>query len=69
MLLQMQIDRLSQGLQKRANPFFDPALMKMSAGFAKPTKTGSFFESLGYAGEEYANEYIRLLGFSHQRNV
>lgn len=57
MLLQMQIDRLSQGLQKRANPFFDPSLMKMAAGFAKPTKTGSFFESLGYAGEEYANEY------------
>lgn len=56
LLLQMQIDRLSQSLQKRTNPSFDPALMKMAAGFAKPTKTGSFFESLGYAGEEYANE-------------
>ena len=55
-MLQMQIDKLMQGLQKRSNPRFDPSLMRMAAGFLKPTKTGSFGESLGYAGEEYATE-------------
>jgi len=56
LLLQMQIDRLTQGLNKRSNPRFDPSLMKMASGFLKPTKTGGFGESLGYAGEEYATE-------------
>lgn len=56
LMLQMQIDKLMQGLNRRANPRFDPSLMRMAAGFLKPTKTGSFGESLGYAGEEYASE-------------
>ena len=56
LLLQMQIDKLTQGLNKRSNPRFDPSLMKMASGFLKPTKTGGFGESLGYAGEEYATE-------------
>ena len=56
LLLQMQINRLMEGLNRRANPRFDPSLMKMAAGFLKPTKTGGFGESLGYAGEEYASE-------------
>jgi hypothetical protein len=30
---------------------FDPVLMQTAAGFLKPTKTGSFGESLGYAAE------------------
>lgn len=56
LMLQLQIDKLMQGLNRRANPRFDPSLMRMAAGFLKPTKTGSFGESLGYAGEEYASE-------------
>ena len=56
LLLQMQIDKLMQGLNRRSNQRFDPSLMKMASGFLKPTKTGSFGESLGYAGEEYVSE-------------
>ena len=56
LLLQAQINRLMEGLNRRSSPRFDPSLMKMAAGFLKPTKTGSFGESLGYAGEEYVSE-------------
>lgn len=45
-LLQMR-----QSLDARKNRLFDPVLMQAAAGFLKPTKTGSFGESLGYAAE------------------
>lgn len=36
----------------QARPMFDPALLAMARGFGAPTRTGSFFESLGnVAGE------------------
>lgn len=43
--------RLREGLDNRKNRMFDPVLMQTAAGFLKPTKTGSFGESLGYAAE------------------
>jgi hypothetical protein len=55
-LLNLQIEMLKANLQSRMNPPFDPMLMRVSAGFGKPTKTGSFGESLGYASEGAADE-------------
>lgn len=43
--------RMRQGLDERKNRMFDPVMMQAAAGFLKPTKTGSFGESLGYAAE------------------
>jgi hypothetical protein len=43
--------RLREGLDARKSRLFDPVLMQTAAGFLKPTKTGSFGESLGYAAE------------------
>lgn len=43
--------RMRQSLDERKNRLFDPVLMQAAAGFLKPTKTGSFGESLGYAAE------------------
>jgi len=54
--LNSQMDLLRKTAEKRMNPAFDPALMAAAAGFAKPTKTGGFGESLGYAMENYAAE-------------
>ena len=54
--LNAQIEALKNSLDSRMKPAFDPALMAMAAGFSKPTKTGGFGESLGYAMENYAAE-------------
>jgi len=43
--------RMRASLDDRKNRMFDPVLMQTAAGFLKPTKTGSFGESLGYAAE------------------
>ena len=43
--------RMRESLDVRKNRLFDPVLMQTAAGFLKPTKTGSFGESLGYAAE------------------
>jgi len=43
--------RMRESLDTRKNRMFDPVLMQTAAGFLKPTKTGSFGESLGYAAE------------------
>ena len=43
--------RMRESLDYRKNRMFDPVLMQAAAGFLKPTKTGSFGESLGYAAE------------------
>ena len=43
--------RMRASLDERKNRMFDPVLMQTAAGFLKPTKTGSFGESLGYAAE------------------
>jgi hypothetical protein len=45
------IQRLRAGLDDRKNQLFDPVMMAAAAGFAKPTRTGSFGESAGYAAE------------------
>jgi hypothetical protein len=45
------LTRLREQLDARKNRLFDPVLMQAAAGFLKPTKTGSFGESLGYAAE------------------
>jgi hypothetical protein len=43
--------RMRESLDLRKNRMFDPVLMQTAAGFLKPTKTGSFGESLGNAAE------------------
>lgn len=43
--------RMRAAYDARKNRMFDPVLMQTAAGFLKPTKTGSFGESLGYAAE------------------
>ena len=45
------LKRMRESLDVRKNRLFDPVLMQTAAGFLKPTKTGSFGESLGYAAE------------------
>jgi len=45
------IQRLRAGLDNRKNQLFDPVMMAAASGFLKPTRTGSFGESAGYAGE------------------
>jgi hypothetical protein len=54
--LNAQIEVLRKGLERRMTPAFDPALMRLAAGFLKPTKTGSFGESAGYAAEGLSDE-------------
>ena len=54
--LEEQIQLLTKSLDSRMNPGFDTPLMAMAAGFLKPTKTGSFGESLGYGMENYSKE-------------
>jgi hypothetical protein len=49
--LNNQIKTLKDSLDSRMGLPFDPTLLKVAAGFAKPTKTGSFGESLGYAAD------------------
>lgn len=54
--LNAQMEKLKSSLDSRQGLPFDPLLMKVAAGFAKPTKTGSFGESMGYAAEAAADE-------------
>ena len=54
--LNSQMEKLKLSLDSRQGLPFDPMLMKVAAGFAKPTKTGAFSESLGYAAEAAADE-------------
>jgi hypothetical protein len=52
--LESQIRLLTQSLDSRMNPGFDMPLMNLAAGLLKPTRTGSFGESLGYGLEGYS---------------
>jgi hypothetical protein len=45
------LKKMRESLDARKGRLFDPVLMQTAAGFLKPTKTGSFGESLGYAAE------------------
>lgn len=64
-MLDASIERMRGALQQRTKLPFDPMLMRVAAEAGKPTKTGSFFESLGnIAGgtlEEGENERKRKL--------
>jgi hypothetical protein len=66
--LNNQIRTLKDSLDSRMGLPFDPMLMKVAAGFAKPTKTGSFGESMGYAAEAAAEagekEFARKQGIN-----
>ena len=57
--------RMRESLDMRKNRMFDPVLMQTAAGFLKPTKTGSFGESLGYAAENAGTAAEREM--LHQR--
>jgi hypothetical protein len=52
--LESQIRLLTQSLDSRMKPSFDAPLMNLAAGLLKPTRTGSFGESLGYGLEGYS---------------
>jgi hypothetical protein len=52
--LESQIQLLTQSLDSRMKPSFDAPLMNLAAGLLKPTRTGSFGESLGYGLESYS---------------
>lgn len=52
--LEAQTALLRQSYDARMSLPFDTSLMAAAAGFLKPTKTGGFGESLGYAAENYA---------------
>lgn len=54
--LNRAMERMLESLDRRKSMPFDPMLMQMSAAFLKPTKTGSFGESLGFAAEAAAGE-------------
>lgn len=66
--LNSQIRTLKDSLDSRMGLPFDPMLLKVAAGFAKPTKTGSFGESMGYAAdaavEEGEKEFARKQGIN-----
>jgi len=51
--LMAQIEKLKSSLDSRKGLPFDPVMMAGAAGFLKPTKTGSFGESLGYAADTF----------------
>jgi hypothetical protein len=53
--------RMRESLDARKNQLFDPVLMQAASGFLKPTKTGSFGESLGYAAENAGTASERQL--------
>lgn len=53
---ELQMQKLMDALDKRRQMPFDPMWMRVAAGFLKPTKTGSFGESLGYAAEGASEE-------------
>jgi len=55
-VLNTQMELMRKSADARMNPVFDPALMAASSGFLRPTKTGGFGESAGYAAEGYAAE-------------
>jgi hypothetical protein len=65
-LLNSQIEMLKKNLEARMTPRFDPMLLKISAGLLRPTKTGSFGESLGYAAEGAAEESEKELARNAQ---
>ena len=55
-VLNSQIEALRKSLDSRMNAPFDTSLMAAASGFLRPTKTGGFGESAGYAAEAYAAE-------------
>lgn len=57
--LNAALERMIASRDRRMNLPFDPVLMQMAAGFLKPTKTGSFGESMGYAAEAGIGEAER----------
>lgn len=59
--LTKQIEALKSSLDTRMNPPFDTSLMAAASGFLKPTRTGGFGESLGYAAEAYAADADKAL--------
>jgi len=65
-LLNSQIEMLKKNLEERMTPRFDPMMLKISAGLLRPTKTGSFGESLGYAAEGAAEESEKQLARNAQ---
>lgn len=59
--LNKQIEALKNSLDSRMNPPFDTSLMAAASGFLKPTRTGGFGESLGYAAEAYSADVDKAL--------
>jgi len=58
-ILEARRTNLASQMSGQNRQMFDPALLQMAAGFLKPTKTGSFGESAGYAAENLSAQNER----------
>ena len=45
------LQQMATALENRKNRLFDPQLLALAQGFAAPTQSGSFFESIGHAAK------------------
>jgi hypothetical protein len=57
--LDKQIMQMQEALTSRTAQTFDPMMLQVAAGFLKPTRTGSFGESLGSAAENAVAQQAR----------
>lgn len=55
------LERLSKSLDARQQRMFDPAMLNVAAAFLGPSKTGSFWESLGSAAQGYSRGQEQLI--------
>jgi len=60
-LLENRRMRLLELNNSRKNQMFDPKMLALSAALLRPTKTGSFGESLGYAAEALSSEQEKVI--------
>jgi hypothetical protein len=58
-MLEARINSLMGSLDRRKNQKFDPMMLRMAQGFLAPTKSGSFFESLGNVSGGVAEEQAK----------
>lgn len=58
-ILEARRANLAAQMSGKNGQMFDPALLQLAVGFLKPTKTGSFGESVGYAAENFGAQNER----------
>lgn len=55
------LQQMLESLERRKNPLFDPTLLAIAAGAAKPTQTGGYGEMLGNVAASLSAEQERAL--------